>query len=151
MSFVTKDMYFTIAMFPHKKCEIYGDLHSPVLKKSVQFHDLTELVLIMDKIMQDFNVPKYDKKNRSFVSDYKSVNIPLEYQDLNLDNFQRYLDESLKFPMESQKNFTVKVMYRQHCTWQGQIVWVEEDKVRFFRSALELIALIYSTYNEDYQ
>lgn len=151
MSFVTKDMYFIIAIFPHEKCEICGDLHSPVLKESVQFHDLTELALIMDKIMQDFNIPKYDKKNRSFVSDYKSINIPLEYQDLNSGNFERYLDKSLKFPMESKNIFTVKVMYRQHCTWQGQIVWIGQDKVRFFRSDLELIALIYSTYNEDYQ
>ena len=61
------------------------------------------------------------------------------------------LDKSLKFPMESKNIFTVKVMYRQHYTWQGQIVWIGQDKVRFFRSDLELIALIYSTYNEDYQ
>lgn len=53
---MTKEMYFTIALLSYENGVIYGDLHSPVLKKSIQFHNLTELILMMDQIMQDFNI-----------------------------------------------------------------------------------------------
>ena len=56
VSFMTKEMYFTIALLSYENGVIYGDLHSPVLKKSIQFHNLTELILMMDQIMQDFNI-----------------------------------------------------------------------------------------------
>lgn len=38
--------------------------------------------------------------------------------------------------------FIVKIVNRQHSTWQGSITWVEEDKTQNFRSALELLKLI---------
>ena len=38
--------------------------------------------------------------------------------------------------------FIVKIEYCQHETWQGQVIWAEEDKSQRFRSALELIKLM---------
>ena len=45
--------------------------------------------------------------------------------------------------MNSQKTtFIVKVEYLQHGTWQGQLIWAEENRQMRFRSALELIKLM---------
>lgn len=38
--------------------------------------------------------------------------------------------------------FIVQIKYRQNSTWQGQVVWAEENKKVYFRSALELLRLI---------
>jgi hypothetical protein len=38
--------------------------------------------------------------------------------------------------------FIVQVKYRQNSTWQGQVIWAEENKKVYFRSALELMRLI---------
>ena len=38
--------------------------------------------------------------------------------------------------------FIVQVQYRQNATWQGQVVWAEENRKEYFRSALELMKLI---------
>ena len=38
--------------------------------------------------------------------------------------------------------FIVQVQYRQNATWQGQVVWAEENRKEYFRSALELLKLI---------
>ncbi len=38
--------------------------------------------------------------------------------------------------------FIVKIEYCQHETWQGQVIWAEEEKTQRFRSALELIKLM---------
>ena len=42
--------------------------------------------------------------------------------------------------------FIVKIVNRQNSTWQGTVNWVEEQKTVSFRSALELIKLLDSTY-----
>jgi len=38
--------------------------------------------------------------------------------------------------------FLVRVMQRQHHTWQGTVTWVEKEKTATFKSALELIMLV---------
>ena len=48
------------------------------------------------------------------------------------------------YPKKSKDIFMVKVMYRQNNSWQGEMTWLRTNKTRFFRSALELVELIYS-------
>lgn len=38
--------------------------------------------------------------------------------------------------------FIIRVLFRQHTSWQGSITWVEEDREQTFRSVLELTLLI---------
>jgi len=38
--------------------------------------------------------------------------------------------------------FVVQVQYRQNSSWQGKVVWVEENRTQHFRSALELIKIM---------
>ena len=38
--------------------------------------------------------------------------------------------------------FVVKIEFCQHGTWQGQVIWAEENRTERFRSALELIRLM---------
>ena len=38
--------------------------------------------------------------------------------------------------------FVVKILDRQNATWQGSVTWLEEHKVQYFRSALELMKMI---------
>lgn len=38
--------------------------------------------------------------------------------------------------------FLVKIMDREHATWQGKVTWIEGQREQYFRSALELIKLI---------
>ena len=144
VSFMTKEMYFTIALLSYENGVVCGDLHSPVLKKSIQFHNLTELILIMDQIMKDLNIPEYDERNHHVIIKNQSLDIQLDYQDLKRDNFEKHLNHSLMYPKKSKDIFTVKVMYRQNNSWQGEMTWLRTNKTRFFRSALELVELIYS-------
>ena len=38
--------------------------------------------------------------------------------------------------------FVVKIEYCQHGTWQGRVIWAEENRSERFRSTLELIRLM---------
>ncbi len=45
-------------------------------------------------------------------------------------------------PERNKGTFIVKVDYCQRNTWQGRVIWAEENKILRFRSALELIRLM---------
>lgn len=40
--------------------------------------------------------------------------------------------------------FEIRVLFRQHASWQGSVIWVEGHSEECFRSVLELILLISS-------
>ena len=45
--------------------------------------------------------------------------------------------------------FVVKILFRQHTSWQGTVLWCEKDKEESFRSVLELLYLMDSTMKEN--
>ena len=45
--------------------------------------------------------------------------------------------------------FIVKILNGHNSTWQGSVTWVEEQKVQYFRSALELLKLIDGALNDE--
>ena len=72
--------------------------------------------------------------------------IPQSYTALR--RFSDLLPESeLKTPLKrirkgSRATFEVQVLFRQHSSWQGVIIWKERKTEQSFRSVLELIMLM---------
>ena len=143
MSSMAKNMYFTIAILSHDHQQYSGRLYSPIFKDYISFSDLTELIMTMEYVMQKLNIPKYGERFGKFQAHRRKVHYDIQYQQLDADNFQEHLNQSLNHVKESQATFQVKVMYRQSHTWQGEITWIETNNTKFFRSALELLELIY--------
>ena len=48
---------------------------------------------------------------------------------------------NMNYP-SSKSTFIVKVDNRQNGTWQGQIVWADENRTEHFRSMLEMLKLM---------
>lgn len=46
--------------------------------------------------------------------------------------------------------FVVKVLERQNATWQGSVTWAETQRVRYFRSALELLKMIDGAFEDEW-
>ncbi|MGI6028443.1 MAG: hypothetical protein ACOX81_03410 [Candidatus Heteroscillospira sp.] len=44
-----------------------------------------------------------------------------------------------------ERAFLVRITDTQNATWQGTVTWIDDQEVRPFRSALELLKLIDST------
>ena len=38
--------------------------------------------------------------------------------------------------------FEMRVLFRQHASWQGELLWLEKNTRQSFRSVLELITLM---------
>lgn len=50
-------------------------------------------------------------------------------------------------PMEQEAErkrgtFLVRILYRQNDSWQGEVLWAEQEEKRYFKSALELLKLM---------
>lgn len=50
---------------------------------------------------------------------------------------------------DENQSFIVEIKNREHHTWQGAVTWVEGKKKENFRSALELLKLMNSTFNNS--
>ena len=44
--------------------------------------------------------------------------------------------------MESMAVFYIQVLFREHHTWQGRLIWKDKDQEIVFHSAMELIQLL---------
>ena len=61
--------------------------------------------------------------------------------------------DSVNNPFETKNTatFLIQIRYRENCTWQGTVEWIEKRQKMNFRSALELIKIIDSTEKEGFQ
>lgn len=91
------------------------------------FYGLTQLIVEMESILDSANVPQSFTAKRSFAA------VP----EPRVDGFAEE-----KFRKGRLANFSVKVLFRQHSSWQGTITWMEKQYELPFRSVLELILLM---------
>ena len=91
------------------------------------FYGLTQLLTEMESILDSANVPQSFTAKRSF------ANMPEPREDSSMEE---------KFRKGALANFSVKVLFRQHSSWQGTITWLDKQYELPFRSVLELILLM---------
>ena len=89
MFMVQKNMYFTVSILSSQNEKVYGNLHSSLLKNSLEFHDLTQLVLIMDQLIREWHI--LDLENmRTFLTQSQNIVENLSYQQINQDNIKEF-------------------------------------------------------------
>ena len=98
------------------------------------FHGLMELLISLDRWLDEQEGPQAAQEPRSFVP----VQLTKKAKTL--------------LPAAEKKGvlatFTVKFLFRQNSSWQGSVYWNEGQKEQPFRSALELTHLIYDILEE---
>lgn len=53
------------------------------------------------------------------------------------------------YDIMGKSTFIVKIDNNQKDTWQGEIIWAEEEKRRRFRSCLEMIKLMHEAWENS--
>lgn len=91
------------------------------------FQSLTQLIVAMEHILDSVNYPQSFTAVRSFS--------PI---------LEPKLESTAEGVVKKGKSatFVVKILFRQHTSWQGTITWMEEKCEQTFRSVLELILLM---------
>ena len=120
-----------------------GRLYHKYTVESLGFHNVEQLLLLIEQLCDKSGYPQSTTKKRTFQPDTKNTSREEASQVANIDLM---LEEK-----GSMATFIVHVKYRQHSTWQGEVVWAEKNEKRTFRSALELLKLIDNALEENAQ
>lgn len=104
------------------------------------FESLLEMVSLIDDKLEDLNIARPETERRSF----------FKHEDFNEVKVGNREDGTRK-PMDKKNGngkptgkpeFLVRVLMRQNATWQGEVHWLNSDRIVNFRSLLELILLL---------
>ena len=119
----------TVCIDSYDDSQMVGRFYNPYLNEGIRFKSLSQFLVQMENLLDEMNLPQSFNAVRSF-----STFPARKQQDVTSAN-----NEILKGMLTT---FTVRVIFRQHTSWQGSVVWLEEGKEQSFRSVLELILLM---------
>ena len=106
-----------------------GRLYYPGLESgSMVFHSFMELLVRLETLLDEAKFPQSYTARRFFA--------PLT---------ERFSDKRAPETAEQtgeQATFIVRLLFRQHASWQGTVAWLEGEGEQTFRSVLELILLM---------
>ncbi len=119
----------------YKNSVLEGRLYqyNPEFEEGICFHSAIEFLKYMELIMKETHFP--------------------ELQECR--TFQQTEEMELVKPSPTFKKtgeratFVVKILFRQHTSWQGTVLWCEKEKEMSFRSVLELLLLIDSANTKE--
>ena len=92
----------------------------------VCFRSLTQFLIQMEELLDDCQLPQSYTAPRSFAD----LLMPSEPEP----------DEERK--TDTLATFELRVLFRQHSSWQGLVVWLDKKAEQSFRSVLELVMLL---------
>lgn len=126
--------------------EMSGRIYEACSEDPIEFNNVITLLKNLDDIYNSNEYPQASMKQRSFGAG--------KTKDTEED--KDMAEHKLVKPSGVMSNvrgkaatFRVKVMFRQNASWQGNVTWVEKGKEESFRSALELIMLIDSSFAQE--
>lgn len=91
------------------------------------FESLSQFLIKMEVLLDELQQPQSATKPRSFATFVEQIDsVP------PLAHIRR----------GAKATFEIQVIFRQHTSWQGVIIWLEEQKEQSFRSVLELVLLM---------
>lgn len=123
-----------------QSASLQGRLYHSHSKEPFYYRDVDQMLLFMDDFFECINFPMASTQSRSFT---KTKGEPARKEGV-----RRMQDPNISDHRGNTATFVVQVQYRQNSTWQGKVVWADQNKTLFFRSALELIRLIDSAIDE---
>ena len=89
----------------------------------------------IDEMMNEIDFPQESTVVRSF-------DPPAQREGQKHRNGKEVKNMTIQDERGGQATFIVQIKYRQNATWQGDVVWAEQNRKVYFRSALELMKII---------
>lgn len=123
----------TVCVDGYENRILRGRLYNPFLQGAKCFDGLMEFLLAVDSLLDEMNFPQPFAQTRSFRPIERAAG------DIRFDNLEQRGKES---------TFVMKIIFRQNASWQGTVLWLEENREESFRSVLELALLLDSALSD---
>lgn len=122
---IGEDRKYTICVDSYQDTVMKGRIQSPDRETEV-FHSLSQFVVKMESFLDQAQTPQAFTKPRTF----SRILHP------EAGSISHSTGKGAKM------TFELHVIFRQHTSWQGVLVWKEKKLQHNFRSVLELILLM---------
>ena len=119
--------------------EYGGRIYQKNKKEEINFAESGQMITILDKFYNRINHPQASTKYRSFQKKKKSETEPRRREE-NLKQVQTA--QEMLTPRGKEATFILHVQFRQNSTWQGKLIWLEEEAEETFCSVLEILKLL---------
>lgn len=118
-----------------------GKLMHGYFNGQITFYSVDDLFIKMDALLDALELPQKSSDIRAFGSGNRQAKMIEDYKNKIVPEPVLKLCD---IPDRGRlATFFVHIVYRQHSCWQGQIVWSDGGEIRYFRSSLELLHLLY--------
>ncbi len=130
-----------------------GTIHNLYQEQQQSFTGLADAVLKIDGMMDDLGAPQAAEQRRSFAKREKKLHNDTAQQRERYQQWRQekpklvrqfWQPESFQAEEGSALVFFVRVRFRQHSSWQGDVAWRNGGRRIQFRSVLELLHLMQS-------
>lgn len=117
-----------------------GRIYHKYSREAIPFQKSGSMITILDQFFDQINYPQASTRYRSFKKLKKGETAGPEKRlpmPEPVHTSQEILEQRGK-----EATFILHVQYRQNSTWQGNLVWIEEEMEEDFCSVLELLKLL---------
>ncbi len=134
----TRAREFKVDIFSRTDFKIHGKLVHLVSGETVNFSSFLELIYLIGDKLEKLDLVQPSTEMRSF---YKLH--ALKGREGRISNLNKIeMKTNPKEHINGKPSLLIRILLRQNATWQGEIHWLNNDKVIRFRSLLEMIMLI---------
>lgn len=116
----------TVCIDSYENAVLTGRMYNPYLKTGKAFQSGTQFLIEMEQLLDRMNFPASFTTTRTFAA------LP-EYETG---------PPAKPLPDGAVATFALRILFRQHASWQGSITWREGRQEQSFRSVLELLLLM---------
>jgi len=131
--FIPREMKTTIIkVYSYKNKNIQGIISNPFFEQDMVFENMMQLITMVERISDSLVYPQKAMQLRQFSETNQN-------DSKEMFTFQTSADFSNLKPIAT---FELEIIFRQNASWQGNIVYAEQNLTSSFRSVLELLTLM---------
>lgn len=153
-------------VFEQQSSKIWGEISNMYQEEPIPCTDMGDFLLKLDALYEDLERPMADMHARSFFEHREAISHvepPTAEPTTNFDSNSYNLYQQLRKKGQNDKVaimrpkshikpievFFINTIFRQHASWQGEVLWEKTMRRVYFRSALELLQLIRNALQES--
>lgn len=123
---VNEERKVLICVDDYEKGVPVGRFYNPCLEAE-SFESLSQLLIKLEMLLDELQMPQSYTATRTFSTMVEQMGSRLPQQDIRRG---------------IRGTFELQVIFRQHSSWQGVVIWRERQLEQSFRSVLELVMLM---------
>ena len=135
----------SICVDGNENADYQGCLWHQYSDDPISFRSATEMLAIMDDLMDGWDFPQKSMEQREFVPTEHPTHRRKEVRDeeLVIDKIQKqHGTRNIQGKRGKLATFIVQVAFRQNATWQGNVVLANSNEKKAFSSAMELLRIM---------